>query len=153
MSQNFTDNRIYNVKAKLAPLPHERRERGWINCQKYIIDLTSCSMYRHFSSMCKWCLLFVNDNFVEKQVLKTVNWIYILLGKDHLDNIFAEVITIKTLFASAKPSAIANCWGEFWGLYQTMSLSPSDVNLFYTFNDWDKSKNIVPLKQYLISKS
>ena len=34
----------------------------------------------------------------------------------HLGNIFAEVITIKTLFASAKPSAIANaevnfeCW-------------------------------------------
>ena len=25
-----------------------------VNCQKYIIDLTSCSMYRHFFSTCKW---------------------------------------------------------------------------------------------------
>ena len=49
-----------------ASLPRERRERGWINCQKYIIDLISFSMYRHFSSTCKWYLLFVNNNFVEK---------------------------------------------------------------------------------------
>ena len=115
-SQNFANTMIYNVKAKLVPLPHERRERGWINCRKYIIDLTSCSTYRHFSSMCKWYLLFVNNNFVEKYVLKIVKWIYILLGSNHLGNIFAEIITIKTLFASEKPSTIANCQGEFRGL-------------------------------------
>ena len=39
-----------------------------------------------------------------------------MLGNDHLSNTSAKVITIKTLFASAKPSAIANCWGEFQGL-------------------------------------
>ena len=39
-----------------------------------------------------------------------------LLGNIHLGNIFAEVTTIKTLFASVKPSAIANCWGEARGL-------------------------------------
>ena len=39
-----------------------------------------------------------------------------LLGNNHLGNVFAEVITIKTLFASAKPSAIANCRGESRGL-------------------------------------
>ena len=53
-------------KQSLFHCQRERRERGWINCQKYIIDLTSCSTYRHFSSTCKWYLLFVNDNFVEK---------------------------------------------------------------------------------------
>ena len=40
---------------------------------------------------------------------------YILLRNNHLGNIFAEVITIKH-FASAKPSTIANCRGEFRGL-------------------------------------
>ena len=30
--------RLFDVKAKLVPLPCELRERGWINCQKYIID-------------------------------------------------------------------------------------------------------------------
>ena len=30
-----------------------------------------------------------------------------MLGNNHPGNIFAEVITMKTLFASAKPSAIA----------------------------------------------
>ena len=39
-----------------------------------------------------------------------------LLGNNHLGNIFADVITIKTLFASAKPTAIANCRGESRGL-------------------------------------
>ena len=53
---------------------------------------------------------------MEKEVLKIVNRIYILLGNNHLGNIFAEVITIKTLFASAKPSTIADCRGEFRGL-------------------------------------
>ena len=57
---------IYDVKAKLVLLPRERTERRWINCRKYIIDLASCSTYRHFFSTCKWYLLFVNDNFVEK---------------------------------------------------------------------------------------
>ena len=32
-----------------------------------------------------------------------------MLGNNHLGNIFAEVITIKTLFALAKLSAIADC--------------------------------------------
>ena len=64
--QNFADMMIWDVKAKLVPLPREQRERRWINCGTYIIDLTSCSTYRHFSSMCKWYLLFLNDNFVEK---------------------------------------------------------------------------------------
>ena len=32
---------------------------------------------------------------------------------NHLGNIFAKVITIKTLFTSAKPLAIADCQGEF----------------------------------------
>ena len=50
--QNFADTMIWDVKAKLVPLPRERRERGWINCRTYIIYLTSCSTYRLFSSMC-----------------------------------------------------------------------------------------------------
>ena len=36
---------------------------------------------------------------------------------NHLSNIFVEVITIKPLFALAKPSAIADCRGEFQGLF------------------------------------
>ena len=43
-----------------------------------------------------------------------------LLGNNHLGNSFAEVITIKTLFVSAKPSAIADCRGEFRGLYMAI---------------------------------
>ena len=45
---------------------HVNEEKEWINCKKYIIDLTSCSTYRHFYSTCKRYLLFVNDNFVKK---------------------------------------------------------------------------------------
>ena len=41
-----------------------------------------------------------------------------LLTNNHLGNIFAEVITIKTLFALAKPSTIADWWGESWGLHE-----------------------------------
>ena len=40
-----------------------------------------------------------------------------MLGNNHLGNMFAEVITIKTLFASAKPSAIADSRSEFRGLH------------------------------------
>ena len=116
MSQNFADTMIHDLKAKLVPLPRERRERVWINWRKYRIDLTSCSTYRHFSSTCKWHLLFVNDNFVEKLVLKIVNRIYMLLGNNYFGNIFVEVITIKTLFTSANPSVIADCRGESRGL-------------------------------------
>ena len=36
-----------------------------------------------------------------------------LLGNNQLGNIFADVITIKTLFALANPLAIADCQGEF----------------------------------------
>ena len=43
MSQNFADTMIDDMKAKLVPLPNEWRERGQINCLKYITDLTSCS--------------------------------------------------------------------------------------------------------------
>ena len=35
---------------------HLNEKKGWINCRKYIIDLTSCSTYRHFqviSLVCK----------------------------------------------------------------------------------------------------
>ena len=42
-----------------------------------------------------------------------------LLGNNHLGNIFTEVITIKTLFASA----IADCRGEFRGLYLTQTFN------------------------------
>ena len=129
---------LYNVKAKLVPLPHEWRERGWITAYKeYIVDLTSCSLYRHFSSTCKWYLLFVNDNFAEKWVLKIINWIYIFLGNDHHSNFFAKVITIKTLFASANPSAIANCWGEFWGLFRSACWQS---NQFWPEKDGGKRK-------------
>ena len=66
-NSNFANTMIYDVQAKLVPLLHELKEREWINCQKYIIDLTSCSKYyRHFSSTYKLYLLFVNDNYVEK---------------------------------------------------------------------------------------
>ena len=43
-----------------------------------------------------------------------------LLGNNHLGNSFAEVVTIKTRFVSAKPSAIADCRGEFRGLYMVI---------------------------------
>ena len=39
-----------------------------------------------------------------------------LLGNNHLGNIFAKVNTIKTPFASAKSLAIADCHGESRGL-------------------------------------
>ena len=86
---------------------NEENWRNWINWRKYRIDL---------SSTCKWYLLFVNDNFVEKLVLKIVNRIYMLLGNNYFGNIFVEVITIKTLFTSANPSVIADCRGESRGL-------------------------------------
>ena len=110
--------RLFDVKAKLVPLPREWREKGWINCRTYIIDLTSSGMYRYFSTTCKWYLWFVIDNFAEKSVLKIVNWIYIFLGSDHRGNCFPDVIIIKTLFALAKPSAIADCQAGFRGLNQ-----------------------------------
>ena len=117
-TQNSANTIICNVKANLVPLPREWREREWINCLIYIIDLTSCNTYVHLSSTCKWYLLFVNNSFVEKYVWKIVNSIYTLLGNNHHDNIFSKVITIEPLFASAKPSTIADCWGEFWGLVE-----------------------------------
>ena len=40
---------------------HLNEKRGWINCQKYIIDLASCSTCRHTTCMCEWYLLFVNN--------------------------------------------------------------------------------------------
>ena len=46
-----------------------------------------------------------------------------MLGNNHLGNTFAEVNAIKTWFASAKPWAIADCWGEFWGLSSLIWLS------------------------------
>ena len=47
----------------------------------------------------------------------------ILLRNIPLGNIYAEVITIKTLFASAKPLAIADCRGKFRGLLFLKELS------------------------------
>ena len=41
-------------------------EKWWINCWKLLVDEMSCNTHRCFSSTCKWYLLFVNDNFVEK---------------------------------------------------------------------------------------
>ena len=52
-------------------------------------------------------------------MLKIVNQIYILLASNHLSYIFAEAITIKTLFALAITSAIVDCRGEFWGMEQS----------------------------------
>ena len=40
-----------------------------------------------------------------------------MLGNNHLHKNFAQVITIKTLFALARPSAIAEYQGEFRGLW------------------------------------
>ena len=141
--QNFADAMIYDLKAKLVPQPHERRERGWINCRRYIIDLTSCSTYRHFSNTWKWYLLFVNDNFVMKYVLKIANWIYNLLQNNYFINIVAEVITIKTLFASAKPSAIADCQGEFWGLdIDNKDLQKRIKDLVIPFGTWCKQYSV-----------
>ena len=74
--------------------------------------MTSCGTYRHFSSTCKWYLLFENDYFVEKLVLKILNRKYILLGNNHIGNIFAEVITTKPVFASAKN--FGNCRLPRW---------------------------------------
>ena len=48
---------------------------------------------------------------------------YILLRNNHLGNIFAEEITIKVLFTSAKPSAIADCRGEFRRLIESTYIS------------------------------
>ena len=42
-------------------------------------------------------------------------WIYLWFWV-YQDSEYAKVITIKTLFASAKPSAVADYWGEFRGL-------------------------------------
>ena len=121
MSQNLADTIIYHMKAKLAPLPREWIKRGRINCQKCIIDLTYSSRYRCFSSMCKWYLLFVSDNFVEKKVLKIANWIYILLGNNHLSNVFAKVITIKILFSLTKLRWVSRAASVFEGLKYKVS--------------------------------
>ena len=104
------------MKAKLVLLPRERTESGWINCRKYVIDLTFCSTYRHLCSTCKWYLLSVNKNFVKISIKNCKLNVYFARNY-HLGNIFAEVITIKTLFASAKPSVIADCRGKFRGLF------------------------------------
>ena len=52
-------------------------------------------------------------------MLKIVNWIYIFLENNHLGNIIAEVIIIKTLFTLANPSTIADGRGKFWGLVRS----------------------------------
>ena len=52
------------------------------------------------------------------------------LGNNHPSNIFAEVITIKTLFALAKPSTIADCWGEFRGLLRLVILYTKKLLLY-----------------------
>ena len=55
-----------------------------------------------------------------------------LLGNNHLGNSFAEVITIKTLFVSAKSSPIVDCRGEFGGLYMAiLSKSFFHVKSYY----------------------
>ena len=54
-----------------------------------------------------------------------------MLGNNHFGNIFAEVITIETLYASAKPLAITNCRVEFRGLYH-VEISP----LICRANQW-----------------
>ena len=55
-----------------------------------------------------------------------------LLGNNHLGNSFAEVITIKTLFVSAKSSAIVDYRGEFRGLYMAiLSKSFFHVKSYY----------------------
>ena len=67
-----------------------------------------------------------------------------MLENDHLGNFFAEVITIKTLFASAKPSAIADCRGELRVLADFNNLPIVSVlhyverNLIFDYNksDW-----------------
>ena len=59
-----------------------------------------------------------------------------MLGSNHFGNIFAEVITIKTLFASARPSAITDCQGEFLGLQlllKASSVDPAGVCLQSSF--------------------
>ena len=63
-----------------------------------------------------------------------------MLGNDHHDNFYAEVIIIKTLFASAKPSAIADCRGEFRGQAHFNNLSivsilhDAEQNLIFDYN-------------------
>ena len=84
------------------------------------------------------------------------------LGNNHLGNIFAEVITIKTLFASAKPLAIADCRGETRGLHSYWKKfhvkSHKKQKIFFctpvskfqeilTLNICDGAKQIYPKKQ------
>ena len=47
-----------------------------------------------------------------------------LLGNNHLSDIFAEVITIKILFALEKLLAIADCWGKSQGLKDIFKNAP-----------------------------
>ena len=56
-----------------------------------------------------------------------------MLGNNHLSNIIAKVITIKTLFASAKPSIISNCRGEFQEL-SNKSFSKDATSIFKLFD-------------------
>ena len=56
-----------------------------------------------------------------------------MLGHNHLSNIIAEVITIKTLFASAKPSTISNYRGEFQEL-SNKSFSKDAASIFRLFD-------------------
>ena len=72
-----------------------------------------------------------------------------LLGNNHPGIIFAEVITIKILFALAKPSVIADCWGEFWGLLRLVILYTKKLLLYclselkkYVRNDGSAEKSV-----------
>ena len=57
-----------------------------------------------------------------------------MLRNNPLDNIFAKVIIIKTLFASAKPSAIADCRGKFRALKQKAKILKTTSATFLTFS-------------------
>ena len=141
------------MQVKLIPLPREWRERGWINCRKYIIDLTSCSTYRHFSSTCKWYL--VCKRWFCWGIIKKCKLNIILLGNNLLGNIFADVITIKTLFTSV----IADCRGEFRGLLEQLicyQIIFPILKSFYCKNYWKIKRLLVEtgmIRNYLFPRN
>ena len=106
---------IYDVRAKLVPLPRERRER--MNKLPKIYNRSDFLQYMQtllqhvqvISLVCK-------QKFCREIIIKNCKLNIYFARNYHLGNTSAEVFTIKTLLASAKTSAIADYRGEFRGL-------------------------------------
>ena len=98
-SYNFADTMIYDVRAKLVPLPRERRER--MNKLPKIYNRSDFLQYiqtllQHVQVISLVC----KQKFCREIIIKNCKLNIYFARKYHLGNIFAEVITIKTVCLS-----------------------------------------------------